>query len=666
MKKLLFTFLAAMCCMAMNAQTAFEVNGIKYSVTGEYTVEVVAKDSKYTGSVVIPATVTNLDGDKTYNVTGIGDEAFRFCDAMSSVTIPKSVNSIGTEAFRSCYGLTSVTIPESVTSIGNRAFYFCTNLASVTIPKSVNSIGVEAFHACGSLISITIPKNVTSIGTDAFVNCGGLASITVAEENTIYESPDNCNAIIEKSTHTLLWGCKNTVIPNTVTSINNDAFRLHTGLISITIPESVTSIGDGAFQSTGLTSVIIGKSVQTIGDNAFRNCTDMTEIDVLATTPPTLGTDAFDIVPKDIPVYVPDVDAYKKISWGGFTNLRKYVDLPTAKKEAIDDLQTFINEEKIANAPIKEYADCINAATALKDIPSIVNDIKDGISNSDKFTLGERKYLLDDNDGVYTIVGGSLTFTDKELYQSGNDFTVTGKLEYTRTFKATGVWQAWFVPFDVPVSDMNAAGMEVAQIAGVLMDENKQPYIAFAKMTNTDDFAKMTDPDAIVKANTPYVVKTTESSVSMTLTGPDICIRKSTSAELEAQRLTVQSSYNTFTFGGNYQQTNGYANEWYALNTSGIFQKMGENANLAPQRFWMTIDTRTDTPYYTKESDATAKAFIGMTVLGDDETTGITSYENDNENENDNGVIYNLNGQRVTSIQKGQVYIMNGKKYLAR
>ena len=299
MKKLLFTILAAMCCMAMNAQTTtFEDNGIKYSVTGENTVEVVANYSNYTGDVDIPSTVTS-DGI-TYDVTRIGNMAFRFCSKLASINIPASVNSIGTEAFRNCLGLTSVAIPESVTSIEDKAFFFCSNLASVTIPKSVNSIGTEAFVECESLTSITIPENVTSIGADAFENCGGLASITVVEGNTIYESPDNCNAIIEKSTYTLLWGCKNTVIPNTVKSINNNAFRMHTGLTSITIPESVASIGDAAFMSTGLTSVIIGKSVKTIGDNAFRNCPDMTEIDVLATTPPELGTDAFSMLAKDI------------------------------------------------------------------------------------------------------------------------------------------------------------------------------------------------------------------------------------------------------------------------------------------------------------------------------------------------------------------------------
>ena len=650
MKKLLFTFLAAMCCTVMNAQdVTFTAGEINYKVTGENTVEVAKKNPYYSGDVVIPSTVTY--SNTTYNVTSIGNSAFMGCTGLTSITIQKGVTSIGFSAFRSCQKLTSVTIPEGVTSIGEEAFsntgwyneqedglvYLCNYLldlkgenqpTNIEIKDGTMTIADGALRNYFNLVSLTIPKSVTSIGDWAF-RVDVLESITVDSENPVYDSRNNCNAIIETATNTLITGCKNTIIPSDVTRIGNNAFRACTELTSVTIPSGVTHIGDYAFLNCGLT-----------------------EIYVLATTPPTLGDNAFHKVKKDIPVYVPDVKTYT--GWGEFTNLIKNVDLPTAKEEAIADLQTFINEEKIANAPIEEYADCINAATALKYIPSIVNDIKDEISNSDKFTLGERKYLLDDNDGEYTIVGDKLTFTDKDSYQSDYDFTVTGNLTYNRTFKATGVWQAWFVPFDVKVSDMNAAGMEVAEIAGVLMDE-KEPYIAFAKMTNTD---------AIVNANTPYVVKTTKSSVSMTLTGPDMCIRKSTSTELEAKRLTVQSSYNTFTFGGNYQQTNGYENEWYALNTSGVFQKMGEGVPLAPQRFWMTIDTRKDTPYYTEESGVSAKAFIGMTVLGDDDTTGIERLTPTLSESK--GTIYNLQGQRVTSIQKGQVYIMNGKKYLAR
>ena len=653
MKKLLFTFLAVMCCMAMNAQTTFEVDGIKYSVTGENTVEVVAKDSKYTGDVVIPSIV--MFGSIPYNVTGIGDYAFQNCNTMSSVTIPEEVTSIGTMAFWGCRILNSITIPEGVTSIGVMAFfdtgwyneqedgpvYLCnylvgfkgenTTTTDIVIKDGTMTIADEALRNCRYLVSIIIPKSVTSIGDWAF-SLETMNSITVDSENPVYDSRNNCNAIIETATNTLIAGCKNTIIPSDVTSIGNSAFRAVTKLTSVTIPSGVTYIGN----------------------SAFTNCFYLTEIYVLATTPPTLGDNAFNYVKTDIPVYVPDVETYK--GWGGFTFLIHNVDLTTAKTEAIADLQTFNNEEKIANAPMEEYADRINAATAVKDIPSIVNNIKAEISNYTNFTLGEWKCLLDDNDGEYTIVGDELTFTDKDLYQSDYDFTVDGSITYIRSFKATGVWQAWFVPFDVTVSDMNAAGMEVAEIAGVLMDENKQPYIAFAKMT---------DPYAIVNANTPYVVKAKTQDVHMKLFGPDMCIRKSTSTELEAKRLTVQSSYNTFTFGGNYQPTNGYANEWYALNTSGVFQKMGDGANLAPQRFWMTIDTRTDTPYYTDESGAATTEFINFTVWGDDEPTGIETIDN-GQWTIDNSQLYDLQGQKVTSIQKGQVYIMNGKKFFAK
>ena len=111
MKKLLFTFLAAMCCMAMNAQTAFEVNSIKYSVTGDNTVEVVKQDPSYSGSVEIPATVTNSDGGKTYNVTGIGNRAFFLSDGITSVTIPEGLISIGDEAFSYCRNIKAL-IPQ--------------------------------------------------------------------------------------------------------------------------------------------------------------------------------------------------------------------------------------------------------------------------------------------------------------------------------------------------------------------------------------------------------------------------------------------------------------------------------------------------------------------------------------------------------------------------
>lgn len=269
------------------------------------------------GALVIPESVSYEGND--YAVTVIGNAAFMYCFYLTSLTIPNSVSTIEEAAFAYCSGFTGdLVIPNSVNTIEASAFHTCYGFdGTLVLGNGVTSIGAWAFNSCDGLTGVlNIPSNVASIGEDAFVYCK-FEGIVVDPENPNFDSRNDCNAIIETSTNELTTGCKNTVIPNSVTVIGNNAFKGITGMTSIEIPNSVVSIGDNAFafcfdltgdlvipnsvetigesaffQCEGLDGkLVIGESVSYIGDWAFRKCTHISSAVSLATAPATLGTD---------------------------------------------------------------------------------------------------------------------------------------------------------------------------------------------------------------------------------------------------------------------------------------------------------------------------------------------------------------------------------------
>ena len=305
------------------------------------------------------------------NIITIGGAAFSGCSSLDTITIPMSVINIGSYAFNKTgiynndsnwendvlyindcliaaryaisgeYAikektrliaegafmyrekLTSINIPNSITHISGYAFYGCSLLKHVNIPNTITSIESCAFYECSSLESITIPKNVASIASNAFRGCSGLTSIVIENGNAAYDCRDNCNALIETATNTLILGCQKTIIPNSITNISDGAFKYCSALTSIAIPESVTSIWNNTFEGCvflkknfinnsllnaeennywgaefvdeeidgllirndsiidcrpNVASVVIPETITTIGGDAFKDCSSLTAI----------------------------------------------------------------------------------------------------------------------------------------------------------------------------------------------------------------------------------------------------------------------------------------------------------------------------------------------------------------------------------------------------
>lgn len=617
---------------------------------------------------LVPASAQNTHPDDEIWYTSSNDEIIE----------PYNTSSISSNTYQNGMGV--IKFQTSITEVHESLFVQCEELTSVILPNSVTTIKPSAFLGCTNLTSITLSDNLASIGSHAFNSCTNLTSIT---------------------------------LPNSVESIGNFAFSGCSRLTSITLPDKVKNIGDGVFSNcTYLQSLTIGNSVSEIGEQAFFMCNRLRAIYVYRTTPPALGTGAFSDVNtsgNNASVYVPETETDDYAGWGGLTDIvglsiTEYEELANmtisnardnvrltaadedkvntyvsqinaitemsdaslaaildaqtaalavigfqkAKDSAIAELQNYISSN-VSGVNIDPYIDRIRNAVSEGIIASVVIEAKAAIDkqieNARRFTLGGTTCLLSERNDEYYI--DELKFDDGLDYQSEFTFEVEN-LKYARNLSpSNGTWQCWYVPFDMTLESYVLEKIDAAEVAGILLDGEGKTIVAFRKM----------DEGEIMKANTPYVIRQKDTRTGFL----ELNLGHVTLYPSQETTFTMQSAYDDFEIGGNYQarKNNGY---WYTLNTSGDFQLMKSGLTLKAQRFWLTFEERSDGPYYHGEADAPIRDSIDMMVLGDE--YGPTEVRGMQYVPSADG-IYNLQGQRVTTIESGRMYIVNGKKYIA-
>ena len=581
----------------------------------------------------------------TDGVTNIGAWAFGCCDYVTSAIIPNSVTSIGDYAFYGCNYLGyDTTIPNSVTSIGNYAFGDCRSLGVytiVTIPSSVTSIGEYAFHHCSGLTSITIPNSLTNIGKGAFYRCTGITSITVEKGNTKYDSRDNCNAIIETSSNKLILGCKNTVIPNSVTSIGEVAFDDCSGLTSIIIPNSVTSIGERAFEGcSGLTSVTIPNSVTSIGERAFEGCSGLTSVTIpnsvtsiglgafhgcsgltsieIPNSVTSIGNYAFDdcysLTSVEIPNSVTSIGNFAFSSCKALSSITfKGSTPPTFGK----DVFKYVDKSILVYVPANSGETYKNALAGY------------GFSNIKEFT----SISLNDNSSAYTR----------------NTQIDNADVSYTRDFSK--YWEPLYIPFSLKYEDWKD-DFEIAYINAVHQyDTNDNGDIDKTVL----EFVKIKSGSTY--PNTPYIIRAKEKG-KKTLYAENVTLYES-----DVNQIKCSTTAQEFIFTGNYKKVStmdlmAYYTNKYTMHLGDI-NYINLITGVGAYRWYMEIKERESV--YGINNNNTAKE-ISIRVVGE-ETTGIANIQHTSPNTQ----TYDLNGRRVNENNlKPGMYVKNGRKFVIK
>jgi hypothetical protein len=614
-----------------------EINGIYYILTSSTkTAEVTSSPDPYSGEIVIPETVEY--GGTKYSVVAIGDKAFYECH-VTSVSIPNSVTSFGEESF-STNDLKSLTIPNSVKSIGDLAFSF------------------------SRLESIIIPKSVINMGSYLFMGCGKLSSIAVESDNPLYDSREDCNAIITKNSNSLLSGCAVTQIPN-----------------------SVTEIGYSAFAGTGLTSIKLSNSIRRIDHNAFAYCSQLEEVRSLIKEPFVLYTSVF--TNYDIPLYVPSGTKAKYESMEGWSNFLNIIE-ETEKEEII-----------ISKA--KQVAYCSDKDLNFSDMENLKAYVATGYDKTTGTIWLSRVYDVPANTG-FLLVGDADTYEvpvsttgSSSYYKNMFKGTLDGTTIYTTDGKYTNYYLSngadgvgfykvtkeegvtlsanrAYLPIPTVIEAVGEAGSSVAISVG---GAEQVPYYSDQSLDFTTMEAK--GMKAYTATGYDYATGTIWLSRVKQVPAETGVLIMAPKGDYDVPTVSVASVYEnmfkgTLTGTTIYTEEDGFINYYLSKGTDGVgFYKVTkeEGVALGKNRCYLQIP-KVRPASSSRGGDASQIALdtygigtsemIAIPLFGNTGTTGIKDVRSVGEKSD---VYYNLQGQRVDNPTKG-LYIMNGNKVIIK
>lgn len=405
--------------------------------------------------LVITVTIPSMINVSAEDTTGTTYDGFEYKIENSEVTIT-GYSGIAAELI-----IPDTIQGHTVRRIGEEAFNNCDKITSVIVSDSIYDIGDGAFAWCDRLTDIRISDSVTFIGEHLFNGCSNLLQIKVDENNVMYDSRENCNAIIETSTNTLLCGCKNTIIPDTVTSLGYSALNTCVGLKEIVIPDSVVSIGDLAvYNCDSLTRIIIPDSVISIGDHTFKSCDNLSEIKVDENNPvydsrndcnaivetstntliqgcnntvipegiTTIGTEAFFLCNDLKSIVVPKSVTY--IGFDAFDGCDKLTDVYfLGSEEQWNDIDIAERNENLSNAKIHFNCNQNNEPPEWKNlyIDYIENELLSGYCSYDRYDI---VYLDDDNIPEILLFSSSPTLGSALLCISNGKVNIVDNIGY--------------------------------------------------------------------------------------------------------------------------------------------------------------------------------------------------------------------------------------------